>query len=86
MQLFQDGDFVGALEHFEQADRAHHAPAITYNIGRARESLGQAHPAVAAYEAYLGEAGPSGEYSGAATIAIAQLKARSTRLRIERRR
>lgn len=83
VELFEKGDFVGALEQFEKADRARHAAAITYNIGRARESIGRVQGAIDAYEAYLAEAGPQGEFTSAATMSIAQLKARSTRLRVE---
>jgi tetratricopeptide (TPR) repeat protein len=81
--LFEKDDFVGALEAFEQADRASHVPAITYNIARARESLGQAQAALEAYEAYLAEAGAEGDYLAAATVALTSLKARATKLRVE---
>ena len=79
---FETGDLAGALEQFEQADRLHHAPVVTYNLGRVHESLGHAHPAVEAYERYLAEAGADAEFAGAATVAIAQIKGRSTRLRV----
>jgi tetratricopeptide (TPR) repeat protein len=83
VELFEKDDFVGALEAFEQADRASHVPAITYNIARARESLGQAQAALEAYEAYLAEAGAQGDYLAAATVALTSLKARATKLRVE---
>ncbi len=83
VQLFERDDFVGALEEFQAADRAHHQATITYNIARARESLGQAQGAYDAYEAYVGEAGAQAEYLDAATVALARIKARATSLRID---
>ena len=82
VQLFRVGDYEGARRLFLKADAEHHAPAIVYNLGMAEERLGHPQPAVDAYEAYVAEAGESGEFSSSATVAIAQLKARSTRLRI----
>jgi hypothetical protein len=82
VKLFRLGDYEGARRLFVKADAEHHAPAIVYNLGMAEERLGHPQPAVDAYEAYVAEAGESGEFSSSATIAIAQLKARSTRLRI----
>ncbi len=83
MLLFEKDDFIGAIEAFERADRAHHAATITYNIARARESLGQAQLAYDAYETYLAEAGAQAQYLDAATVALARIKARATRLRVE---
>jgi hypothetical protein len=80
---FQKGDFATALAEFERADQVRHVPAITYNIARARESLGRAQAAIDAYEAYAAEAGEKGDFASAAAVAIAQIKARSTRLRID---
>jgi hypothetical protein len=80
---FQSGDYAGALEQFRAADAARHSPSITYNIARALEKLERPQAAVNAYEAFLGEVGAGGELTSAATLAIAQIKAKSTRLRIE---
>jgi hypothetical protein len=80
---FQAGDYAGALEQFRAADAARHSPSITYNIARALEKLERPQAAVNTYEAFLGEAGAPGELTSAATLAIAQIKAKSTRLRIE---
>lgn len=82
VRLLQIGDFVGARRMFKSADAKHHAPAIVYNLGLAEERLGHAQAAVDAYEAYVSEAGDGGELSATAAVAIAQIKARSTRLRI----
>jgi hypothetical protein len=82
VQLFRAGDYEGARTLFLKADAEHHAPAIVYNLALAEERLGHPQPAVDAYEAYIAEAGDSGEFTSSATIAIVQLKARSTRLRI----
>lgn len=83
VELFQKGEHQAALDEFLAADAEHHDPAITYNIARARESLGQAQAAIDGYETYIAEAGEQGEFTAAATLAIAQIKSRSTRLRIQ---
>jgi hypothetical protein len=83
VELFQRGEHQAALDEFLAANAAHHDAAITYNIARARESLAQAQPAIDTYEAYIADAGEQGEFTAASTLAIAQIKARSTRLRIE---
>ena len=57
--------------------------SIVYNLAVAEERLLRPQAAVDAYEAYVAEAGENGEFSGAAVVAIAQIKARSTRLRID---
>ncbi|HQB42613.1 MAG TPA: PEGA domain-containing protein [Polyangiaceae bacterium] len=80
---YEKNDFLGALEAFAQADRRKHVPAITYNIARARESLGQVQDAIDAYESYLAEAGAEGDYLAAATVALTTLKARASKLRVE---
>jgi hypothetical protein len=77
---FQAGDFETALGKFREADAAGHVPTITYNIARSLEQLGRPHEAVLAYERYLAEAGESGEFTTAAALAIAQLKAKNGRL------
>jgi hypothetical protein len=82
VKLFQAGDYEGARRKFLDADREHHAPVILYNVARAEERLEHPQAAVDAYEKYLGE-DPKGEYAQAATVAIAQIKARSCRLRVE---
>jgi hypothetical protein len=82
VKLFQSGDYEGARRKFLEADREHHAPVILYNVARAEERLEHPQAAVDAYERYLGE-DPKGEYAQAATVAIAQIKARSCRLRVE---
>jgi len=83
VRLYQRGDYEGARRLFKKADDEHHAPSIVYNLARTEERLLRAQAAVDAYEAYVAEAGESGEFTGAAVVAIAQIKARSTRLRIE---
>lgn len=80
---FEAGDHAAALSAFRAADQARHAPAITYNIARALESLGRVHAALREYERYVAEAGGDGEFVSAATVAIAQIKSRSTVLRVE---
>lgn len=85
VRLYQRGDYEGARRLFKQADAEHHAPAIVYNLALAEEKLGHVQAAVDAYDAYLGEVGDSADLSAAAAVATAQIKARSTRLRVESR-
>lgn len=80
---YQVGDYEGALRLFREANGEHHAPAIVYNIGLAEERLGHRQAAVDAYESYVAEAGDKGEFTSAAVSAIAQIRATSTKLRIE---
>lgn len=85
VRLYQRGDYEGARRLFKKADTEHHAAPVLYNLARTEERLLRAQAAVDAYEAYVGEAGEAGEFTGAAVVAITQIKARSTRLRIETR-
>lgn len=62
-RLFAEGaaaydakDYAHALEKFEAARRIRPAPAFDYNIARCHDRLGQAAPAIAAYERYLAAA------------------------------
>lgn len=81
--LYKKNDFEGARRLFKQADAEHHAAAIVYNLGLAEERLGQLQAAVDAYEAYVADASADPALRAAAAAAIAQVKARATRLRIE---
>jgi tetratricopeptide (TPR) repeat protein len=83
VKLYQRDDYEGARRLFKRAEAEHHAAPIVYNIGLAEERLGHPQAAVDAYEAYVAETGDSAEFSAAAVVAIAQIKSRSTRLRIE---
>ena len=85
VRLYQRGDYESARRLFKKADTEHHAAPVLYNLARTEERLLRAQAAVDAYEAYVGEAGEGGEFTGAAVVAITQIKARSTRLRIETR-
>jgi hypothetical protein len=82
VRLLQDADYEGARRFFSQAEAAHHAPAIVYNLGVTEEHLSHPQAAVDAYDAYLAEVGDAGEFNPTARAAIVQIKARSTRLRI----
>jgi hypothetical protein len=83
VRRFGDGDFEGARRLFLQAEHEHHAPVILYNLARAEERLGHPQAAVDAYERYLAEAGARAEFAEPAAIAVADLRARSGRVRIE---
>lgn len=80
---FQAGDFAGARDLFAAADRAQHAPAITYNLARAEEKLGHAQEALEAYDAFVAEAGTGSELAQAAALAAADLRASTSPVRIE---
>jgi hypothetical protein len=80
---FEAGDYEGARALFLRADSEHHAPVIVYNVARSEERLDHPQAAVDAYDAYLREAGDSGEFATAAALAMAQIRARSPRLRVE---
>lgn len=83
LDAYQAGDLEGARTFFRDAEAAHHAPAIVYNIGLVEEKLEHPQAAVDAYERYVAEAGDAGELATPATSAIVQIKARSTRLRVQ---
>lgn len=83
VKLYQQGDYEGARRLFKQAEVEHHAPAIVYNLALAEEKLRHPQAAVDAYEAYVAEVGDQGELSSSAAIAIAQIRARTTKLRID---
>jgi hypothetical protein len=83
VKAFQAGDYKTSLAKFQEADALSHSPAITYNVARTLEKLESPQEAYEAYEAYVAEAGESGEFTGAAVVAIAQIKARASRLSIE---
>lgn len=83
VRLLQLGDFEGARALFLRADAEVHAPSISFNLARAEERLGDPQAAVEAYESYLREAGPSGELGLAASLAVAEIRDRSARVRVD---
>lgn len=83
VKLYQEGDYVAAREKFAEAERAHHAPVIVYNLALCDEKLGHVQAAVDGYERYIAEEGERGELSTSAAVAAAQLKSRSGKLKIE---
>ncbi len=83
VRLLQLGDFEGARALFLRADAEVHAPSILFNLARAEERLGDPQAAVEAYESYLREAGPSGELGLAASLAVAESRDRSARVRVD---
>lgn len=80
---FEAGDYEAACALFRRADSEHHAPEIIYNVARSEERLDHPQAAVESYDAYLREAGETGEFATAAALAIAQIRGRSPRVRIE---
>lgn len=83
VKLYQGGDYAGARQRFAAAEQEHHSPVIVYNLALSEERLGRVQAAVDGYEKYIAEDGEKGEFSVPASIAIAQLKARSSRVRIQ---
>jgi PEGA domain len=83
VEAFKRGDYEAARKAFSEADAEHHDPIIAYNLGRAEERLEHPEEASHAYERYLAEAGEQGSLGPAAALAIAQIRARSGKLRID---
>lgn len=83
VRLYQQSDWEGAKKRFREAEAEHHAAAIVYNIGLAEEKTGRPQAAIDAYEAYIAEVGERGDLTASATTAIVQIKARTTRLKID---
>jgi PEGA domain len=83
VEAFKRGDYEAARKAFSEADADHHDPIIAYNLGRAEERLEHPEEASRAYERYLAEAGEQGSLGPAAALAIAQIRARSGKLRID---
>ncbi len=51
--LYRAGKYRDAIAAFEEADRLKPSPALQFNIGQAREKLGEAAAALAAFARYL---------------------------------
>jgi tetratricopeptide (TPR) repeat protein len=51
--LYRAGKYREAIAAFEEADRLKPSPALQFNIGQAREKLGEAAAALAAFARYL---------------------------------
>ena len=83
VKRYQDGDYEGARFLFRQANTEHHAAAIVYNVARAEERLAHPQAAVDAYDAYIAEAGEKGEFTQAAVLALARIRASAPQLHIE---
>lgn len=52
-ELFSSGDYQGAIREFETANRLAPSPVLDFNIGLARERLGQLEQAIQHYRAYI---------------------------------
>jgi tetratricopeptide (TPR) repeat protein len=72
-QLFDAGDYRGAIREFEAANRLAPAPLLLFNIGLAYERLGEAAPALQHFKAYL-EQQPSASNRSLVEIKIARLE------------
>lgn len=72
-QLFDAGDYRGAIREFEAANRLAPAPLLLFNIGLAYERLGEAAPALQHFKAYL-EQQPNASNRSLVEIKIARLE------------
>lgn len=72
-QLFDAGDYRGAIREFEAANRLAPAPLLLFNIGLSYERLGEAAPALQHFKAYL-EQQPNASNRSLVEIKIARLE------------
>ena len=83
VDLYRAGDDLGARAAFLEAEKSHHAAVTTYNLALVEERLGRVQAAVDDYERYLAETGENGQFSSAAAIAVAELRRKSGKVRID---
>jgi tetratricopeptide (TPR) repeat protein len=76
VEAYEAGLYQLSIEYFAAADRLAPSAALSFNIARAHEKLGQAAAAVAAYRDYLRRE-PDSESAGVARQRIAALEPRS---------
>jgi tetratricopeptide (TPR) repeat protein len=72
-QLFDAGDYRGAIREFEAANKLAPAPLLLFNIGLAYERLGENGPALQHFQAYL-EQMPNASNRSLVEIKIARLQ------------
>jgi tetratricopeptide (TPR) repeat protein len=72
VEAYQAGLYELSIEYFNAADRLAPSAALSFNIGRAYEKLGERQRAVAAYRDYL-ERAPASQHSMLARSRIAAL-------------
>jgi hypothetical protein len=72
-QLFDAGDYRGAIREFEAANKLAPAPLLLFNIGLAHERLGEAAPALQYFKAYL-EQMPNASNRSLVELKIARLE------------
>jgi hypothetical protein len=82
-QLYEKGDFQGALEKFKQAHEQFPSPKLFFNLGRALRGLSRDLEALEAFERFLAEAkDASPEYQEHAAAQIAELGAKVARVTV----
>jgi hypothetical protein len=72
-QLFDAGDYRGAIREFDAANRLAPAPLLLFNIGLAYERLGENGPALQHFQAYLAQM-PNASNRSLVEIKIARLQ------------
>jgi tetratricopeptide (TPR) repeat protein len=82
-QLYERGDFQGALDKFEQAYAHFPSPKLLFNLGQAQRGLSRHAEALANFERFLAEAKDAGsDYRERAAIQIAELETKVTRVAV----
>lgn len=81
--LYEKGDFTGALENFHSAYAAYSSPKIWFNIGQANRDLGRPVEALEAFQKFLdGAADVSAEDKADAQSSVGELQKRLGQLTI----
>jgi len=82
-QLYEKGDFQGALEKFQQAYKQFPSPKIFFNLGQVLRGLSRNLEALDAFERFLAEAkDASADYREQATAQAAELYAKVARVTV----
>jgi hypothetical protein len=82
-QLYEKGDFQGALDKFKQAHQQFPSPKLFFNLAQAFRGLSRNPEALEAYERFLAEAkDASPEYREQAVAQVAELGAKLARVAV----
>ena len=82
-QLYEKGDFQGALDKFEQAHQQFPSPKLFFNLGQAFRGLSRNPEALESFERFLAEAKDAGtDYREQAAAQVAELGAKLARVAV----